>query len=240
MRSIHPELQKLWPFQQSLCTQQRGSGFLSWLMIHRGALWLNLCNYTLSVSRARPIILCQPFLSLPHNHTCATFFGGGSWLFFPPLLLFLFSLWSTACFYPSVCLCFFFLFSLSSLPLSLSHSPSFPPFLPHPLCLLQINYALIYAQLPSQGTVLHIYHPLNNGAASFSAQCSPHGWCSSLRESTLTICLSNSGLWTENFDMFLFLFTWMPTKQTETHVCCSPKKDFTGGGQLSYYRGYLG
>lgn len=66
---------------------------------------------------------------------------------------------------------------------------------------------------------------LNNGAASFSARCSPHGWSSSLRESTPTICLSNSGPRTENFDMFLFLFTWMPTKQTQTRVCWGPKKD---------------
>lgn len=46
----------------------RGPGSLSWLMIHREALWLNLCNYTLSlcVSPARPITLSQPFLSLSH------------------------------------------------------------------------------------------------------------------------------------------------------------------------------
>lgn len=49
----------------------------------------------------------------------------------------------------------FFTLLSSSLPLSLSLFPS----LPHPFCLLQINYALIYAQLSSQGTVLHIYHP---------------------------------------------------------------------------------
>lgn len=123
--SVRPELQKLWPFQRSLSTQERGSGSLSWLMIHRGALWLNLCNYTLSVSGARPITLCQPFLSL--SHLCCFrffFFCSPSWSCSPSLLIF--SLVSLIhCLLLSLCLSLFP--SFLSRPPPLHHSLRFPP-----------------------------------------------------------------------------------------------------------------
>lgn len=91
---------------------------------------------------------------------------------------------------PSVFLLLSLIHFLSSLCLP-PHSPSLPP---SSLCLPQINYTLIYAQLSSQGTLLLlINHPtlgLNNGAAPLAARCRPHGWSSSLRGCLLQyICL---------------------------------------------------
>lgn len=119
-------------------------------MIHGGALWLNLCNYTLSlsVSPARPITLCQPFFL---RHTCTLVLFFGSQLCILSLLLFIFLSDPLLAFIPLFV--FVSLFPIFSHPLSPLALPS------SSLCLSQINYALIYAQLSSQGTLLHIYHP---------------------------------------------------------------------------------
>ncbi len=133
-----------------MCTQCRGPGSLSWLMIHRGALWLNLCNYTLSLSlflKPRPITLCQPLLS--HIHTWAAFFFPVRLSVVHPLP----SRFSSLIHYLLLSLC---LSLFPSFPLYLLLSSSLPPSTalsillpPSSLCLLQINYALIYAQLSS-------------------------------------------------------------------------------------------
>lgn len=160
LQSIHLELQKLWPFWLSLPTLWWGSGSLSGLMIHSGAPWHNLCNYSLFHELALSLSLSHFIVSVTHPHS--SIFDSPHFSF-PPLFL-----WST------LLLLFVFVFLsilFFSTPLSLSPSPSFP----RPLCLPQINYPLIYAQLSSEEPSSTSTTPtlgLSNGAASFSAWCS--------------------------------------------------------------------
>lgn len=139
-----------------------GSGSLSWLMIRGGALWLHLCNYSLfhelllsaSVSTPSPPSTSPVLTSATFRNIFAV--GYASLSIFSCCS---FSDLPLAFIPPFAC---FFLLSLSLFP-----------FLARPRCLLQINFALIYAPLSSQGSVLHIHH--------LHSWVRPHGWTSRRR-----------------------------------------------------------